>query len=255
MQLHYHSYGQGEPLVILHGLFGSHENWHSLSREFGANYTVIAVDLRNHGRSPHLPDMSYRDMAGDVAETLDAQGLKEVYLLGHSMGGKTAMQFSILFPGRVKRLLIADIAPKAYPPGHGEILEALWNLDLAGYSTRHQMVEALAPTIPELAVRQFLLKNVEHRPGGAFQWRMNLTAIRENYEQLIGGLNPAGSFAGPALFLRGGKSDYVTDRDLSLIRESFPQATIQTIETAGHWLHAEAPAEFVKIVMGFLQKP
>ena len=168
MQLHFRSYGDGEPLIILHGLFGSLDNWHSMSVKLAAPFQVFAVDQRNHGASPHSPEMSYPIMADDLEEFLQSQGLARAYVMGHSMGGKTAMQFALRYPHRVERLVVVDIAPRVYSPLHARILEALLALDLASFKTRKQVEDALASAIPELGTRQFLLKNLTRGAEGHF---------------------------------------------------------------------------------------
>src|SRR6266404_6164360 len=168
MQLHFRSYGQGSPLIILHGLFGSLENWHTVSERLSSRFQVFAVDQRNHGQSPHSSEMDYKLMAEDLAEFMQTQRLTETHILGHSMGGKTAMQFAFLYPGYVRRLVVVDIAPRAYAPRHKQILQAMMSLDLALYTDRGQIEKALEPAIPELALRRFLIKSVSRLPSGRF---------------------------------------------------------------------------------------
>lgn len=252
MQLSFQSYGAGEPLIILHGLFGSRENWHSISRKLGETYHVFALDQRNHGASPHSDVFTYPAMAGDLRAFLDAQGLERALLLGHSMGGKTAMQFALESPERVEKLIIADIAPKAYPRHHDQILEGMAALDLATLTTRQAVEAALAPYVPNVAERQFLIKNLARDEHGVFRWKLNLGGIAREYEAVIAGVAAQGTYAGPTLFIRGGTSRYMADGDTALIRALFPRAAITTIPGAGHWLHAEAPAEFLRLVTEFL---
>lgn len=254
MQLHFQRHGNGFPLVILHGLFGSSENWQPLARRFAAQFTVLTVDLRNHGRSPHNDLMDYPAMAGDLARLFEAQQLRSVHLLGHSLGGKLAMQFALAFPDRVAKLIVVDIAPKAYPPKHDHVFEALLALDLKRYHRRREIDEALAPAIPDRALRQFLLKNLAHDADGAFRWKINLRAMSGSAGALRHPPPAPGPFAGPVLFLRGGTSDYVEASDIGLIRHRFPTARIATIEGAGHWVHAEAPDEFLRECLAFLQE-
>jgi pimeloyl-ACP methyl ester carboxylesterase len=253
MQLHFQSYGEGPPLIILHGLFGSLENWHSISQKLAADFRVFAVDQRNHGRSAHAADMSYQSMAQDLKEFVTSQQLSEVNLLGHSMGGKTAMSFALNYPDRVERLIVADIAPRAYPPHHSEILTALLSLDLSSFKNRKDMEAHLAPLIPDLATRQFLLKNVKRDSAGAFYWQMNLTAIHRNYDRLNEALSSQQPFAKPTLFIRGDRSDYIRDEDLASIRRLFPKAELYEIPGAGHWVHVDAPEAFLRKVREFLK--
>lgn len=253
MQLHFQSYGKGQPLIILHGLFGSLENWHSISQKLAENFLVFAVDQRNHGRSPHALEMSYQLMAQDLEEFLAAQQLGAVYLLGHSMGGKAAMRFALNYPDQVEKLIVADIAPRAYPPHHSEILAALRSLDPPSFTSRKEMETHLANSIPDLATRHFLLKNVKRDSTGTFYWQMNLAAINRNYARLNEALSGQPPFEKPTLFIRGERSDYIRDEDLASIRKLFPRAELHEIPGAGHWVHADAPEAFLRKVREFLK--
>jgi pimeloyl-ACP methyl ester carboxylesterase len=198
--------------------------------------------------------MSYEVMAADVNEFMASRGFASASFLGHSMGGKVAMEFALTFPGLVSRLVVADIAPKAYDPRHDYILDALTGLDLSRFSDRLQIEAALAPAIPELAVRRFLLKSLK-RSGQHFEWQIGLGEIADSYPQISEELTGGRQFRGPTLFLRGAASDYVLDSDLPRIRELFPETDIKTLAGAGHWLHAEAPEAFVSAVRKFLLTP
>ncbi len=253
MKLFYKKYGEGKPLVILHGLLGASGNWHTLARNrFSAVATVITVDLRNHGQSPHDARMDYAAMSEDVRELLDDLGLPSANLLGHSMGGKVAMQLALSEPDRVDRLVVVDVAPKAYESRHDHIIAALRSLDLDAHESRSEIDDALSWDISSLAVRQFLLKNLRYSPDEGYSWLMNLRAIYQSYDDIAGPVTASGSFSGPALFVRGGESDYVLASDEDEIRRLFPDARFVTVEGAGHWVHAEAPAEFAEIVTEFL---
>jgi esterase len=252
MRLHYKQLGQGDPLVLLHGLFGSADNWFSVAPKVAERYHVIAADLRNHGQSPHDAEMSYPLMAGDVDELFDACGLTCASVVGHSMGGKVAIQFALDFPQRVKKLVVVDIAPRAYPRAHDAILDALLSLDLAGFNSRQQIESALAAEIPSLYLRRFLLKSAGRDDGGRFFWKMNLPAIAANYSRLCEAVGEGRSIAGQTLFIRGGMSDYLNASDEQEIRRQFPAAEIRTIATASHWVHADSPDEFAKVVLEFL---
>jgi len=255
MQLHFQSEGRGEPVVILHGLLGSLDNWRTVSGQLAGHFLVLAADLRNHGRSPHSPEMDYALMAEDLRELLDREGLARVRLLGHSMGGKVAMEFALRHPHRVQRLVVADIAPRAYPPRHQAIFDALLAVDLATCSTRHEVETALAPRLPDRALRQFLLKSITRRPDGALAWKFNLRAIRDHYHDLYAALPEGRVCPAPALFIGGGASDYLTEADATPIRRLFPDARFHTTPGAGHWLHIEAPAAFLEVVLGDLKVP
>lgn len=253
MQLHFETYGHGPPLIILHGLFGSLENWHSISRNLATDFQVLAADQRNHGRSPHATQISYRLMAEDLKELLAAEHLDAVNLLGHSMGGKTAMVFSLSHLELVEKLIIVDMAPRRYPPHHRQILNALSSLDLRSFKSRAEMESQLAPAIPDLAVRQFLLKNVKRDQAGTFYWQMNLAAIEANYDRLSEEISSSRSFEKPTLFIRGEHSDYIRDEDMNLIRKLFARAELCEIAGAGHWVHAEKPEAFLRKVREFLK--
>src|SRR5258707_8793058 len=184
MQLHFRSYGQGSPLIILHGLFGSLENWLTVSERLSSRFQVFAVDQRNHGQSPHSSEMDYKLMAEDLAEFMHTHHLAEAHILGHSMGGKTAMQFAFLYPGYVRRLVVVDIAPRMYAPRHNQILKAMLSLDLAHFTDRKQIEKALEPQIPELALRQFLIKSVARLPSGGFSLKLNFEGEKKKYKKI-----------------------------------------------------------------------
>ncbi|HEV2695460.1 MAG TPA: alpha/beta fold hydrolase [Verrucomicrobiae bacterium] len=252
MQLNFKQLGQGESLVLLHGLFGSADNWFGVTPKLAEKFHLFILDLRNHGQSPHDAAMDYPLMAADVAEFFAAQDLKQASVIGHSMGGKVAMQFAVDFPERVKKLVVVDMAPRAYQRTHTPIFDALLALDLQQYQTRGEIETVLEPKIPSLNLRRFLLKNLGRDNGGKFFWKMNLRGVADNYSRLGEVLGGAKTFGGPTLFIRGGKSNYIADADESDILRWFPQATVQTITTANHWVHADAPEEFVRLVLDFL---
>lgn len=254
MHLFYKDYGHGTPLVILHGLLGASGNWHTLSRNiFSEQYRVYALDQRNHGRSPHSDRFDYEVMVGDLRQFMDEEGIQSAHLLGHSMGGKTAMHFATQYPGRVKKLIVADIAPREYPGRHDEILDALAAVDPARFEDRNDIDAALAEHIDSKPIRLFLMKNLTlDREAKQYRWQMNLPAIRANYDRINQALPADARFEGPTLFIRGARSDYITDEDRDLIRRHFPKATVVTLKDAGHWLHADQPEAFAETVMVFL---
>lgn len=252
MELHFRTLGEGPPLIMLHGLLGSLHNWLPLARKFAERFKVFAVDQRNHGLSPHSPDFGYDHMARDLHELMNAQGLTSAHVLGHSMGGKTAMQFALLYPDQVEKLVVVDISPKAHVPRQTGTLQALLALDLGKFQHRVEMDVALAGSVPDEELRQFLLTNVARDKAGSFHWKANLAAIWENRRLLGAALESERPCIKPALFIRGGRSDYVADADLDLIRRLFPQAVMQTIPEAGHWVHVDTPEEFTKVAMEFL---
>jgi len=255
MQLAHSTYGsEGAPLIILHGLLGASGNWHTLSKNvFSEAYTVYAVDQRNHGESPHDDQLDYPSMAKDLSEFMDQHGLEQAHILGHSMGGKTAMRFALDRPERVDRLIVVDIAPKAYPPHHLELIDALEALDLSQHDRRQSIDEALAKDVPSWPIRQFLLKNLSYdSEKEGYVWKNNLPAVRANYEYISGAVDLTNRFKGPTLFVRGENSSYVQSEDIAEIWQGFPKAKIVTVEDAAHWVHAEAPDAFARVVMDFL---
>jgi pimeloyl-ACP methyl ester carboxylesterase len=253
MELYYECSGQGRPLTILHGLFGSLENWRALSRAFAQSFRVFALDLRNHGRSPHSEVFNYHAMTEDVREFLQRHDLPSAQVIGHSMGGKVAMQFALTYPDQVDKLVIVDIAPKVYPPSHDDVFTGLFAVNPPQIRSRQEADTTLTPYLPDLALRQFLLKNLERDEAGSFRWRINLDGIHRNYHEMLKTFTPEGTFTKPTLFIRGANSGYIRDHDLVTIREVFPAAQLTTIPNAGHWVHAEAPQEFARIVMNFLR--
>lgn len=252
MRLHSQVIGSGPDLIVLHGLFGSHQNWHPVARRLSGHFRVHTVDLRNHGASPHHPEVNYAVMSEDLRSFLDREGISVIHLLGHSLGGKVAMQFALLHPERVEKLVIVDIAPRAYESAHDEVFDALRSLDLARFRTRTEADEALSSHIPHHATRRFLLTNLVYNPDGGLRWQVNLDALHAQREQLVAAINGMVPFDKPTLFVRGGRSDYIRDSDLSQIHHLFPSATVQTIETAGHWVQVDAPEAFLQCLTGFL---
>jgi pimeloyl-ACP methyl ester carboxylesterase len=251
MELFYREYGTGHPLLVLHGLFGSLDNWHTLSRSFAQFFRVIAVDQRNHGRSPHSNVMTYDSLAGDLLELLDRFHIESAFVLGHSMGGKSAMWFALSTPSRVDKLVVVDIGPQAYPPLHDEIFQALTGVDLVSCKSRQQVDENLALSIGDAAVRQFLMKNLSRNSDGELFWKANIEGLKKGYHEISRQIDSKRPFAKPALFVRSSRSGYISDSDTPGILKLFPKAEIATIE-AGHWIHADAPSQFFEIVSRFL---
>ena len=254
MHLHFTTLSAGEPLIVLHGLLGSHQNLLPASRRFAEHFQVFAVDQRNHGQSPHHDEMYYDAMAGDIARFMDKHNLSTAHVLGHSMGGKTAMQLALNHPDRVRKLVVVDMSPRAYGPRFASLLSALRELRPERFKTRPEIDQALAPSIPEESLRQFLLKNLMPDGRGGYRWRIHLDAIAENYDNLREAVRGSTPFTGETLFLLGGRSDYVGEDDRSTIMRLFPQAQFESIPDAGHWVHAEKPAEFGEAVMRFLKQ-
>ena len=251
--LHSRIVGEGRPLIILHGFLGMGDNWKTLANKFAQDgFQTHLVDQRNHGRSFHSMDFSYQLMANDLVEYVDHHQLSAVNLIGHSMGGKTAMEFAVNNPQLVKKLIVADIAPKAYPQHHQTILKGLSIIWAATIESRSEADEVLSNYIPEVGVRQFLLKNLYWVEKGRLGLRMNLPALTANIEEVGKALDVDSLYEGPTLFLKGERSDYIQDLDEILIKRHFPNALVEQVRAAGHWVHAENPAEFYQNVMNFL---
>ena len=252
LTLNYKSFGQGEPVIILHGLFGTLDNWQTLARKLAEEFMVYILDQRNHGRSPHTEEIDYSLMAEDLRDFMESNWIFKAHIVGHSMGGKTAMQFAFDYPEMVDKLVVVDIAPKAYPGGHETIFRAMMNLELQSLENRQQAEKALRGGIPEVAVRQFLLKNLTRERSGGYRWKMNLPALYAAYPGILGEIEATTPVEKETLFVRGELSDYVQEKDEGLIQALFPKATIRTIQGAGHWVHAEAPGPFLELVKDFL---
>jgi esterase len=251
MILNYQEYGSGPPLIILHGLLGCLDNWHTMSRTLASSFRVIAVDQRNHGRSGHSDVFTYGAMAADLTELLDHLQIPSASVLGHSMGGKTAMQCALSYPDRVDKLIAVDIAPREYPRLHDELLDAMRAVDLRSMTARQQVDARLAQRVPDFAERQFLLKNLARDDAGGFFWRPNLEAIHNHYLEIARAIGSDTPFDGPALFVRANKANYILPSDFPAIRHLFPDSTIVGIES-GHWIHADAPVIFADFVIRFL---
>lgn len=238
------------PLVILHGMLGSSRNWQTAGRELAEQFHVLALDLRNHGASPHAETMNYAEIADDVRRWLDAQGIARAAMLGHSMGGKTAMLLACRHAERVERLIVADIAPKDYFwPGHRVNFAAMNELDLASLHSRAEAEMRLEARVASWAMRKFLVTNLERNEDGTWQWAINLPALTAALPTMEG--NPLRSgdlFGGPTLFVAGGKSDYITEGDDQLIRRHFPAARFAVIPESGHNPHMETREKFVALV-------
>ncbi|MGM0946938.1 MAG: alpha/beta fold hydrolase [Bacteroidota bacterium] len=252
MKLNFRKSGTGQPLVILHGLFGSADNWFSIARELEKNYTLYLIDQRNHGDSPHADEWNYRVMVKDLLELFDDEGLSEVFLMGHSMGGKTAMNFALAHPDRVEKLIVADIAPRYYSVHHQTILEGLNSIPIAEIKSRKEADEHLSKYIDEAGIRQFLLKSLGRDENG-FVWKINLPVITKNIEEVGKALPQDGKYKGPTLFLAGANSNYIQQSDLPDILKHFPNYEIEFISDAGHWLHAEKPEAVIQQVRKFLK--
>ena len=250
-QLNYKTFGEGQPLIILHGLFGSLDNWVTLGKKFAENFKVVLVDQRNHGQSFHDPVFTYDAMAEDLCQLTGALNISSAHIIGHSMGGKTAMEFAVKYPEKVDKLIVADIGPKFYPVHHTQIIKAFYSVPVDSIKSRKEADEIIGKLVSDFGTRQFLLKNLSRTSDG-FKWKMNLDTISSRIEEVGKALNQNAIFNKETLFLRGGNSDYVLNDDFNLIHSIFPKSKVETIEEAGHWLHAEKPLDFYQSVIQFL---
>jgi esterase len=255
MQLNFKKIGEeGRPLVVLHGVFGLLDNWLTISKAISEHGLVLyLVDQRNHGRSPHAEPMDYPTFSADLKEFIEQQQLKKPHLLGHSMGGKTVMQFAVDYPHAFDRLVVVDIGPKMYPIHHRKILEGLNVIPIDQISSRNEADEVLARYEPLLPVRQFLFKNLYRKDEGGFAWRFNLPLLTKSMPVIGKEITYDTPVNNPALFMRGSQSDYIKDEDWEDILKMFPNAELATIQGAGHWVHAEQPQAFAKCLLEFLE--
>jgi pimeloyl-ACP methyl ester carboxylesterase len=252
MKLYSQKLGSGDPFVILHGLFGSSDNWLSIGKHFSEFYAIHLLDSRNHGKSPHTDEFGYDNMAMDVREYMQDHNLKNIILMGHSMGGKVAMKIALEYPMKVKKLIVADIAPRKYTIIHNQIIEALLSINPDNLKSREQADEDLSESIKSPILRKFLLKNLYRNENIKFKWRINLDAICNNLESLGAQVTSNQKFEKDVLFLKGELSDYITHRDEPQIYSLFPEAKIKSIPHSTHWLHVENPEDFLITINNFL---
>lgn len=252
MLVHFHVQGEGFPLIVLHGLLGASDNWRAMSKRLAAHWRVYALDLRNHGASPHNSVMNYAAMADDLSEFLASEKIDRAHLLGHSMGGKVAMRFAAAKPEAVAKLVIVDIAPRAYAPTDRPLLAALMALELNRCKTYGDAEQALAAAIPDQALRQFLVKNLARGADQSLRWRIGLSEIAANYDAVNQAVTSPSPIANPTCFIRAGRSHFITDDDLPAIRQLFTNVEVATIADAGHWVHIDAAEEFYRVATSFL---
>lgn len=260
VSMHFRKTGQGPVLIILHGLFGSSDNWNSIAKKLEGEFTVITPDFRNHGQSPHTPTHTYEDMTNDLEFLFTSLNIKKASILGHSMGGKVAMMFAAYFPEKIDNLIVADISPKSYQTGDSQIsqseeneliLKIMANLDLKDFTSRTEIDQSLSHELKETVLRQFLLKNISRNKEGYFEWKINVPVLRDSLGAILHDVNqewfesrkPIVEY--PVTFLRGLKSQYIVDQDISDIKSIYPKAKIIDIPN-GHWLHSEQPDQFVE---------
>lgn len=243
--------GDGPPVILMHGLFGQARNFGAIQRRLAESYRVIAIDMRNHGDSPHGADMRYPTQAGDIRDTLDSLGIRRAAIVGHSMGGKTAMALSLLWPDYVARVLVSDIAPVAYQHGNTAYADAMRAIPLDPPPTRKAADAALQPVVPDAHLRQFLLQNLRFGPPA--RWRIALDEITAAIPDLEGWVDIPGTYDGVSLFVTGAESPYVQIEHRPIIRAHFPNARFVAIKNAGHWVHADNPAGFLSVLQAFLK--
>ncbi len=251
--LHSKILGKGKPLLILHGFLGMSDNWKTLGIQYADHgLEVHLIDQRNHGRSFHSEDFDYDILADDIKNYIQEHDLDEAIILGHSMGGKTAMQFAFMYPDLLYKIIVADIAPKYYPPHHQHIVDGLNQLDFDQIKSRGQAEAELSKYIPDFGIRQFLLKNLYWVQKGKLGYRFNLNVLSDKMGEIGDNITPSDIYKGPTLFIKGDKSEYIAPTDNDSIKRHFPSARIETIDNAGHWLHAENPIQFFNKTMDFI---
>ena len=256
MKLFYRHFGEGQPLIILHGIFGISDNWVTLGKRLAAKFSVYIPDLRNHGQSPHSSTFNYIAMADDLMEFIEDHQLKNPMIIGHSMGGKVAMTFTLEHPEMVSKLVIVDISPRKYPGRnvHFDMIAAMMAVDFDTVSTRDEVEAILEQSIPDRRIRLFVMKNLYRKTRNTFDWRLNLKAISANMDYVFDGIDTPVQYTGPTLFIKGGNSDYISGEDFPLIYKNFPTANIRTIAGASHWVHADSPNELCRLFSMFLGK-
>ena len=250
--MNYKEYGAGEPIIILHGLLGMLDNWHTIAKKLSEDYWVISVDQRNHGKTFHSEEFNYKLLSSDLMAFLEERHIPNCHILGHSMGGKTVLQFLNDFPDIVQKAIVVDISPKAYSGGHEKIFEALKSVDLNTMATRKEVQEKLLEQIPNMGTVLFLMKNLSRKLEGGFEWKANINALDQNYGAIKSAIPFDDIIETPTLFIKGENSDYIIEEDQELIHSQFEEASFLTIPNAGHWVHADQPEALLNSVKDFL---
>jgi len=251
--LNHKIFGEGDPIIILHGLFGMLDNWQSFAKKLAEDYMVILIDQRNHGKSPHSEEFNYTLLAEDLKYFLDTNWMYKVHIIGHSMGGKTAMQFANLFPDTVDKLIVVDIGPNQNPRGHDSIFEALNSVNISKISSRKEVQEILSSKIDDISVILFLMKNLQRNKSGGYKWKMNLTSLEKNYKNILAGIEVDTLIEVDTVFVRGDRSNYITTEVEQDIKDKFTSYKIETIKDSGHWIHAEQADALYKTIIDSLQ--
>lgn len=251
--LNFKTFGSGDPIIIMHGLFGMLDNWQTIAKKLAEDYLVYIVDLRDHGKSEHTQEFNYELLAQDIAEFLESEWIHEAYILGHSMGGKTALQLVKDYPSIIEKLIVVDIGIKAYKGGHENILKALKSVPISEVKSRKEVELHLSEYISEPGIRLFLMKNLMRNKEGGYRWKMNLNLLIKHYQEILRGITFDDIVETPTLFIRGGNSNYIIDEDIDTLKSYFEDIKIETIANAGHWVHAEKPNELLATVRSFLE--
>jgi len=254
MELNHKVFGSGDPVIILHGLFGMLDNWQTIAKKLAEDYMVYIVDQRNHGRSPRMDTHNYSVMAEDLAAFMESQWIHSAHIVGHSMGGKTAMQMAMDFPDMVESLSVIDISPTASTRGHDQVFDALNAVDISNLGKRSEAQEAMSAHVQEVGVIQFLLKNLTRKKEGGYEWKMNLPIIERDYERILDPIVCIAPYEEATLFIKGGRSRHIIDSDLELMKECFPNYQMKEIADAGHWVHADAPGVTLLMLREFLSQ-
>lgn len=253
MQLNFKKFGAGSPVIILHGLLGSLDNWQTMAKKLAEHFEVFIIDQRNHGRSPHSDAFSYDLLAEDLGEFMRQQNIPCGNIMGHSMGGKAAMKFALTCPEKVLKLIVVDIAPAEYPAAGYEIFEALFSAKANEATSREQVAEVLRSKLNDEITVQFLMKSVMRDESGKnFVWRFNIDSLSENFLKISEAITSTHPFTGKTLFIKGEKSNYINAANYNSIAELFPNNQLTEMKGAGHWVHADKPEEFFEVALEFL---
>jgi len=253
VELFFRKYGEGKPVIILHGLYGMSDNWNTIGKKIAEkNFCVFIPDQRNHGESPHSAEFSYEILAGDLTDFIQQHSISDPIIIGHSMGGKVAMTYAMNHPGSIDKLVVVDIGIKNYGPHEEELVDALISVNIENTSSRNEIENLLLDKIKSIRVSQLMMKNVKRISEGHFEWKLYVKAIKENFSLLFAGIESGMQYDGDVLFIRGELSDYIKDEDVPGIRKLFTNVKIRTIEGASHWVHADKPEEFLKLVLEFI---
>ena len=256
MKLFYRQYGEGQPVIVLHGIFGISDNWVTIGRRLAEKFDVYILDQRNHGQSPHSDTFNYYVLVDDLFEFIEDHQLINPILIGHSMGGKVAMNFALEYPQRVDKLIVVDMSVRSYPARkqHMDIMTAMLSIDFDAVDSREEIEDIIREKVKSPRITRFVLKNLYRIGKNRLGWRLNIQSIYDNFENVFEGIDSPYTFDKPALFVRGGASDYILPEDYNLIKKIFPDAQFQTIEKASHWVHAEKPDELCTVFSKFLEK-